>query len=108
MMTHIKMIHWALEIATKNLEEAEKYAHKAHGLRMQYKPASDWCAEMARKHLEFNDKASSMLDQLCKELGEAGGGSELWQSMRAYVHERREKIAEETAEVKVLLAMMDK
>lgn len=108
MMTHIKMIHWALDVAERNLEEAAKYVKKAHGLKMQYRPAADWCVEMARMHLGFNDKAAIMLDQLCKELHEAGGNTELWQSMRAAVHEKREKLAEETAEVKMMLEMYNK
>lgn len=108
MMTHIKMIHWALDVAERNLEEAEKYAKKAHGLRLQYRPAADWCIEMSKAHLGFNDKAAIMLDQLCKELHEAGGNTELWQSMRAAVHEKREKLAEETAEVKMMLEMYNK
>jgi hypothetical protein len=108
MMTHIKMIHWALDVAERNLEEAAKYAKKAHGLKMQYRPAADWCVEMAKMHLSFNEKAAIMLDQLCKELHEAGGNTELWQSMRAAVHEKREKLAEETAEVKMMLEMYNK
>lgn len=108
MITHIKMIHWALDVADRNLEEAKKYAHKAQGLRMQYRPAADWCVEMAKRHLEFNTNASIMLDQLCKELHEAGGNSELWQAMKASVHEKRERLAEETASVKMELAMYDK
>lgn len=103
MMTHIKMIHWALDVAERNLEEAAKYTKKAHGLKMQYRPAADWCVEMARMHLSFNEKAAIMLDQLCKELHEAGGNSELWQAMKASVHEKRERLAEETAEVRLSL-----
>jgi hypothetical protein len=75
---------------------------------MQYRPAADWCVEMAKMHLSFNEKAAIMLDQLCKELHEAGGNTELWQSMRAAVHEKREKLAEETAEVKMMLEMYNK
>ena len=108
MMTHIKMIHWALDVAERNLEEAEKYAKKAHGLKLQYRPAADWCVEMAKKHLEFNDKAAIMLDQLCKELHDAGGNADLWQAMKASVHEKREKMAEETTEIRMMLGMYDK
>ena len=108
MMTHIKMIHWALEVAEHNLEEAERYAKKAHGLKIRYRPAADWCVEMAKKHLEFNDKAAIMLDQLCKELHEAGGNSELWSAMKASVHEKREWLAEETAEVRMMLEKYDR
>ena len=107
-MTHIKMIHWALDVAERNLDEAEKYAKKAHGLRTQYRPAADWCVEMARRHLDFNERASAMLDQLCRELHEAGGNSELYQAMKASVHEKRERLAEETAEVKLMLEKYDK
>ena len=108
MMTHIKMIYWALDVAERNLDEAEKYAKKAHRFKMQYRPAADWCAEMARRHLEFNASASVMLDQLCRELHDAGGGAELHQAMRASVHERREWLAEETAEVRMMLDKYDK
>lgn len=108
MITHIKMIHWALDVAERNLDEAEKYARKAHGLRMQYRPAADWCVEMARMHLQFNERAEAMLDQLCRELRDVGGNSELWQAMRASVHEKRERLAEETAEVKGMLERYDK
>ena len=108
MMTHIKMIHWALDVSERNVEEAEKYAKKACAMKLRYRPAADWCVDMARKHLEFNDKAAMMLDQLCKELHEAGGNSELWQAMKAYVHEKREWLAEETAEVKMMLGMYEK
>lgn len=108
MMVHIKMIHWALDVAERNLEEAAKYVKKAHGLKLQYRPAADWCMEMAKKHLEFNERAAAMLDQLCKELHEAGGGSELWQAMKAAVHEKREKLAEETAEVRAKMMMYEK
>lgn len=108
MVTHIKMIHWTLDVAEKNLEEAEKYARKAHGLKLQYRPAADWCIEMAKRHLEFNDRAAGMLDVLCRELHDAGGSTELWNAMKASVHEKREKLAEETAEVRMMLGMYDK
>lgn len=108
MMTHIKLIHWALDIEERNLDEAEKYAKKAHALKLQSRPAADWCVEMAKRHLEFNDKGSVMLDQLCRELAGASGNGEVASAMKASVHERREKIAEETAEVKMLLEMYDK
>lgn len=107
MITHIKMIHWALDVSEKNLEEAEKYAKLAHRLKMQYRPAADWCVEMAKKHLDFNINASIMLDQLCKELHDAGGNGELWQAMKASVHEKREWLAEETVKVKMNLQMYD-
>lgn len=108
MMTHIKMIHWALDVAERNLDEAERYAKKAHGLRLQYRPAADWCVEMARRHLDFNVKADMMLDQLCNELHSAGGNAELWQAMKASVHEKREWLAEETAEVRMMLSDYEK
>lgn len=108
MMTHIKMIHWALDVSERNLEEAEKYAKKAHGLKLQYRPAADWCVEMAKRHLEFNVSAAAMLDQLCKELHDAGGNAELWQAMKASVHEKRAWLAEETAEVRMMLDKYDK
>lgn len=108
MMTHIKMIHWALDTAERNVDEAEKYAKKAHAMKHQYRPAADWCVEMARRHLDFNERASAMLDQLCRELHEAGGNTELWQAMKASVHEKREKLAEETLEVKMMLERYDK
>lgn len=108
MMTHIKMIHWTLDVAEKNLGEAEKYAKKAHGLKIIYRPAADWCVEMARMHLGFNDKANAMLDHLCRELHEVGGNAELWQAMKASVHEKREWLAEETAEVWMMLNKYDK
>lgn len=107
MMTHIKMIHWTLDVAERNLEEAEKYAKKANGLKLQYRPAADWCAEMAKEHLRFNEHAIAMLDVLCRELHEAGGNAELWTSMKAAVHEKRERLAEETTEVKMMLAVFD-
>ena len=108
MLMHTKMIYWLLDTAERNVEEAEKYAKRALGMRMQYRPAADWCVEMARRHLEFNDKSAAMLDQLCKELHDASGGAELYQAMRAGVHERREKIAEETAEVWMRLEKYEK
>lgn len=108
MITHIKMIYWVIDVVERNLEEAEKYVTKASGLRIQYRSAADWCAEMARKHLEFNIKGDAMLDQLCRELHDAGGGSELYQAMKAAVHERRERIAERTADIKMTLDKMDK
>lgn len=104
MMMHIKLIHWALEIEEHNLEEAEKYAKKAHALKLQHKQAADWCAEMAKKHVEFNEKANSLLDALCKELTEATGGGEISNAMKATISERRERIAEETAEVNSLIS----
>lgn len=107
MMTHIKMIHWALDTAENNLEEAGKYAKLAHRLKMQYRPAADWCVEMAKKHLDFNVNASIMLDQLCKELYNAGGNGELWQAMKASVHEKRERLAEVAVEIKMSLGMYD-
>ena len=108
MMTHIKMIHWTLDVAERNLEEAAKYAKKAHGLKLQYRPASDWCIDMAKKHLEFNERAAALLDVLCKELHEAGGNTELWNAMKASVHEKREKLAEETADVRRMVGMYEK
>ena len=108
MITHIKMIHWALDVAERNLDEAHKYAEKAHGLKTQYRPAADWCVDMAKRHLEFNEKAAVMLEQLCRELRDAGGQGELWQAMQASVHEKRERLAEETAEVKLMLEKYDK
>lgn len=108
MMTHIKMIHWTLDVAERNLEEAAKYAKKAHGMKLQYRIGADWCVEMAKRHLEFNERATLMLDQLCKELHDSGGNTELWQAMKASVHEKREKMAEETADVKMMLTMYDK
>lgn len=108
MVTHIKLIYWALDAEEGNLNEAEKYIKKAHALKMQNKPAADWCVEMAKRHVEFNAKADSMIDQLCKEMAEGAGGGEVANAIKAAINERREKIAEETAEVKVKLGMYDK
>lgn len=105
MIAHMRMIHWILGVAEKNVEEAEKYAKKAHCMKMHNKAAADFCGEMARRHLEFNQTACMLLDQTCKELEKIGGMGEVMAATMAMVHERRERIAEETAEARVLLEM---
>lgn len=107
MTMHIKLIYWALGVEEGNLEEAKKYACKAHALKLQSKQAADWCVEMAKRHLEFNAKADTMLDQLTKEMGEAAGGGEVVNAIKSAVNERRERIAEETAEVKMKINIYD-
>lgn len=108
MMTHIKMVHWILEIAGKNVEEAERYAKKAHLLRDEHRAAADWCVEMARRHLEFNEKGCTMLTQLCREMEQTMAENELYKMMKTYVTETRAHLAKETAEVKLLLEMYER
>ena len=108
MMMHIKMLCWALDVACGNVGEAEKYAEKAHHFREQHKAAADWCAEMAKRHLEFNDKGASLMDQLCRELGETKIGGEMMEAFKAMVHEKRGHLAERTAKVKMSLGMYER
>lgn len=107
MTTHIKLIYWALDVAERNLEEAERYVKKAHALRMQYKPAADWCIEMAKRHLDFNGTANVLLDGLCREMGDATGEGDIRGAIRAAINERRERLAEDTAEVKAKINVYD-
>ena len=108
MMTHIKMIHWILEIADKNIGEAERYADKAHMLKDEHRGAADWCVEMAKRHLEFNEKGCSMLTQLCREMEQNMGENELYKMMKTYVTETRAHLARETAEIKMKLEMYER
>ena len=108
MMTHIKMIHWILGVAEKNVEEAERYADKAHMFKDEHKGAADWCVEMAKRHLEFNEKGCTMLTQLCREMEQSAGESELCKAMKAHVAEKRAHLARETAEVKLKLELYDR
>lgn len=105
MLNHIKMIDWILDVEEKNIEEAEKYVDKAHGMRHENKAAADWCVEMARKHLDFDDKGDMMLDNLCRELSEAAGNTELLGAMRQHVHNKRAWMAEKTAKIRTMIEM---
>lgn len=108
MMTHVKMIHWALGVEEKNLEEAERYAEKAHEFREEHKAAADWCVEMARKHIEFNEKGNSVLTQLCREMEPHMAGNSLHEPMKTAVTEKRGHLAREAARIRMMLEMYDR
>ena len=56
----------------------------------------------------FDERGDMMIDQMCRELGEAAGNSELLTAMKTHVHERRAWLAEETAEVRTMIEMFSK
>lgn len=106
MLVHIKLIDWILGVEEGNVAEAEKYVKKAHRMKHENKGVADWCIEMARKHLDFNDnRGDMMLDDLCQKFNEVAGGTELHTAMRQHVHNKRAWIAEETAEVRTMIEM---
>lgn len=107
MLMHLRMIGWMLDVMTGNVEEAKKYAKLAHGKKFHNRAAADWCLEMSKQHLDFNIKGCMMLDQTCKELEQMGDHADLMAATKTMVHERREMIMEETAEVKLMIASYD-
>lgn len=102
----IEMMHMILRVAEGNVEEAERYAKKAHALKTSQKAVADWCVDMAKHHLEFNEKGCRMLDQICREM-EAYSG-DMVAAIKAMVKEKRAHLAEETVEVKIMLEMYDR
>lgn len=105
MLKHFKLIDRIMEISHGNIEEAEKYVKEAHRLRHDHRMMADWCIDMAKHHLNFNERGELLLDELCRELGEAAGNSELMSAMRTHVHDKRGWMAEETAEIRTMIEM---
>lgn len=102
MLMHLKTIMWLIDTMKGNVAEAERYAEKACRMRDYCPDTAEWCAEMARRHLEFNNKGASVLEKHLTAFkgmaeGEASG------ALQMYVHDKRAWIAEETAEVHVKL-----
>lgn len=105
MLMHIKTIMWILDVIKGNVDEAEKYAKKAHKMKAWNKETADWCCAMSKKHLEFNADGERLLERFCAELEQASGGDELMGAMKTMVHDKKAWIADETAEVKVMQEM---
>lgn len=102
MLLHLKTIMWILDVMKGNVQEAEKYAEKACHMRDHCPDSAEWCVEMAKKHLEFNNKGMSLLDKHLAALTDKADG-EVVGAIKMYVHEKRSHLAEESVEVHVML-----
>ena len=102
MLMKIKHIMWLLDVMEGNVHEAEKYAEKAHYMKSYCPESAEWCVEMVKRHLAFNEKGMSILSRYHNELLATVDG-ELAGAVNMAIHEKRGWINEETAEVHVML-----
>ena len=102
MLMHLKRILWILDRMEANVEEAEHYVEMACHTRHHCQDTTEWCIEMAKRHLEFNTKGAALLDRHVAELSDKYDG-EMMGSVKTYIHERRAGIMEESVEIHVAL-----
>lgn len=100
----MRMIKWTTDIIAGNLREARKYIGKAYELRESYRPAADWCKEMAVRHLEFNQIGHSMVKKMIEDYANSGAQSELLPGMKAVYNDMHADIMRESAEVQAMIA----
>jgi hypothetical protein len=98
MLMQVKTIMWILDVMKGNIHEAENYAEKACHMKGYCPECAEWCTEMAKRHLSFNDRGMSLLNHHHSELmakveGELAGGIDMM------IHERRAWLNEEAAEI---------
>lgn len=99
------MIKWAADIIRANLDEAEKYARKAHELKEDNKMAADWCKDMANMHLNANNAGHALVKKLIDDFAASGKNSELAPGMKAVYNDQHNDMIRRTAEVQTMLSM---
>lgn len=105
MHNHIRMIYKVLDSAKGNVGEAERHVETAQCMKHEHRAIADWYIEMAKKHLEFNEKTHALIDEYCRELHDMAGDSELHAAMAASIHEYRAWINQETMEVRTMIEL---
>lgn len=103
MQQHIHMLRCLCKVMDGNVQEARKYAVKAHEMRhAQHKQTADWYADMARGHLGFNSQGHSMTERLMAELKNAEPAY-VSDEVLAMFAECIADVKRETAEVQTML-----
>lgn len=104
MLNRVKTIMWILDVMKGNIREAENYAEKACNMKGYCAECAEWCTEMAKRHLSFNERGMNILakhhtDLLATVEGELAG------AINMMIHERRAWLNDEAAGI---LAKLDK
>ena len=63
-------LKWASEVMDRNLDEAMRYAMKAHEMHEHCRAAADWCVEMAKAHMQFNTAGRGVMDHLMERFAD--------------------------------------
>ena len=107
-MEHVEILNQIRRIAKNlmgNVQEAERYAEKAHRYRNTCKMQADWYRDMAAKHLEFNLSGRQLYDKFMRDLAENPEAAKYMAGMHAAYDEWLHEIDEQTAKVHALLNM---
>lgn len=101
----MKMIMWATDVIDNNIREAHMYAEKAHKLKDVNKAAADWCAKMAKSHLDFNTDGHTVAERMISDYKASGQKSPLEAGMMEVYNAKHADLIAKTAEVKAMLDM---
>ena len=99
----VEMLRHVCRIVDGNLREARKYAECASKHKGDHKAYADWCASMARMHLDANTDGIALADRMVREMHESD--AVMGPGVKAMYADCREDWAPETAQIKMMLDM---
>lgn len=89
-----------------NLMEAKSYSNRALEAKSEERAEASWYAEMAKRHLEFNNQGLLLVDRMAEELAQSC--PEKGPGVLAMHRYRRADWAKETAQIQAMLSTMGK